>query len=117
MKPIDHEMEQGTDKHSQCSKFIPNLSSVYRQFLSHIANHFENLPDFCLFPKLFPDFWLWNDTKNEETITYESAQTSALSWLKMLEYFGKYKTNSPLLTGKRSFTPLASLLILVLCQH
>ena len=44
MKPIDHEMEQGTDKHSQCSKFIPNLSSVYRQFLSHIANHLETCP-------------------------------------------------------------------------
>ena len=43
---------------------------------------------------------------------YETAQTSALSWLKMLEYFGKYETNSPQLTGKRSSTPLDSLLIL-----
>ena len=89
-------------KHSQCSKFIPNLSSVCRQFLPS-----------CLLPKLFLEVWLWTDTKNEETITYETAQTSALSWLKMLEYFGKYETNSPQLTGKRSSTPLDSLLILV----
>ena len=50
MKPIDHEMEQGTDKHSQCSKFIPNLSSVYRQFLSRIANHLETCPIPASFP-------------------------------------------------------------------
>ena len=116
MKPIDHEMEQGTDKHSQCSKFIPNLSSVYRQFLSHIANHLETYPITASF-QVVPWLLAVDDTKNEETITYESAQTSALSWLKMLEYFGKYKTYSPLLTGKRSSTPLAFLLILVLCQH
>ena len=74
-------------KHSPCSKFIPNFSSVCRQFLPS-----------CLLPKLFLEIWLWTDTKNEETITYETAQTSTLSWLKMLKYFGKYETNSPQLT-------------------
>ena len=102
---------------------ILNVRSSFPTFRLSIGNFFHILPTtwkparYLPPSKLFPDFWLWNDTKNEETITYETAQTSALSWLKMLEYFRKYKTNSPLLTGKRSSTPLAFLLILVLCQH
>ena len=92
---------------------ILNVRSSFPTFRLSIGNFFHILPTtwkparYLPPSKLFPDFWLWNDTKNEETITYETAQTSALSWLKMLEYFGKYKTNSPLLTGKRSSTPLA----------
>ena len=56
--------------HSQPFVCLSAISFTYCQPLG-------NLPDTCLFPKLFPDFWLWNDTKNEETITYEIAQTNA----------------------------------------
>ena len=91
---------------------ILNVRSSFPTFRLSIGNFFHILPTtwkparYLPPSKLFPDFWLWNDTKNEETITYETAQTSALSWLKNAGIFWEIQNKLTATDWKKKFHPV-----------